>query len=153
MAEDSNDALAAAELIESLEEWFCQGAVTSRVGDLLSEIARQPAFEGFADDATAATDEGAALERSAAFSRYSELIDFLLDHFTQQLVDGDAARQTVMQDIAATVVALVGDESMQHLTCVPFIAGALDIDHFHQLVSDTQNMLGPTEEATPKAVE
>lgn len=140
-----DDAAAAAELIDSLEDWFCQGAVTSRVGDLLTEIASEPAFKGFGDASDpAATDEGLALERMAAFSRYAELVDHLLDHFVSQIVEeGNVdGRETLMRDIAAIVVALVEDESKQHFTCVPFIAGALDHEHFGRLISDTQNMLG-----------
>ena len=141
------DVDAAAELIDSLEEWFCQGAVTSRVGDFLTEVAGSPAFKGFAEkDDPAETDEAIAHERMAAFTKYGELIDFLLDHFVSQLVDGEEARGSVMSDIASTVVALVEDESKQHFTCVPFIAGALDLDHFGTLIADTQNMLGPCED-------
>ena len=136
------EAHAALELIESLEDWFCQGAVTSRIGDLLDEIAHKPEFKNFAVEIDSETDSAMGLERMAAFSRYSELLDYLLDHFVKHIADGEAACASVMSDIANTVIALVEDEAKRHFTCVPFIAGALDFDHFSVLVADTQNMLG-----------
>ncbi len=140
--EAPDDTLAAAELIDSLEEWFCQGAVTSRVGDVLSEAARDEAFANLLlDSHVLDSDSAEAHNRMGHFSRYSELVDYLLDHFVSQLAEGENARASLQQDIASIVVALVEDPAKQHFTCVPFIAGALDFDHFQQLVADTQSML------------
>lgn len=143
-ASESNDALAAAELIDSLEEWFCQGGVTTQVGDFLSAAAQLPAFAGFAEaeENVPDTDDANAHVRMAQFAEYGELIDALLDHFVSHLVEDEAAKETVARDIATIVVALVDDESKRHFTCVPFIAGALDHAHFFRLIADTQCMLG-----------
>lgn len=134
-----DDAVAAAELIESLEDWFCQGAVTSRVAELLNALATDPAF-GSVDDPSV-NDDAAAHARVAAYQTYGEFIDSLLDHFVTQLVDDEELRPATMQQIATVVVAVVDSDAHQHLMCVPYIAAALDVERFSLLVFETRECM------------
>jgi hypothetical protein len=139
-------------IVEQLEQFFCQGAFTSQLSAQLGECVKAACFAPVVapseDDDGFATDDGLALLRNAAFANYSALIDGFLDQFVAACYPcpGGVSAAEHEQKIAAAVLDAVDDNFMKHMACVPYVAAAMDMNTFLELVMDTADMLNFSQE-------
>jgi hypothetical protein len=113
-----------APLIERIDYFFSAPENTSAVGNFLSTEAPQFAlFES--------TDDRHGLESYALFKRYGALIEALMDRFC-------AEEQVAMEDVGAEIYRQLeaSEDLASPYICVSYIAGALDVDNFADLVVD-----------------
>lgn len=113
-----------APLIDRIDFFFSAPENTSAVGGFLNTEAAQFAlFES--------TDDRNGLESYALFKRYGALIEQLMDRFcVEEHVPMEAVGQEVYRQLEAA------EDVASPYICVSYIAGALDIDNFADLVVD-----------------
>ncbi|CUG92649.1 Hypothetical protein, putative [Bodo saltans] len=113
-----------APLIERIDFFFSAPENTSAVGNFLSTEAPQFAlFES--------TDDRHGLESYALFKRYGALIEALMDRFcTEEGVPMEEVGGEIYRQLEAS------EELASPYICVSYIAGALDVDNFADLVVD-----------------
>lgn len=151
-----------ADLIDLLEVWFCRGSVTTAFGDAIVEASQREGFfpakakqkkatnvDDVVELCATQTDDPSALVRYAAFQEYTNFTDEALDNFVEnalQLFEGESsdkdstAGEVLIKRVAAAVLEAVTSSEWQHLTCVPYVAAALEFPFFVRLVAETASM-------------
>jgi hypothetical protein len=135
-----------------MDDFFAEGHVTSRVSNLLREIMGTYDFSV----ERGVTDTPGALGNYAAFRRYAQLIDELLQEFTESVdlsqlpmaentASGDEAglntAESVAYELARLCAAVVDDaEVAGRYLCITYIAAGLDDDEFATLLDSTKAM-------------
>lgn len=113
-----------APLIERIDYFFSSPENTTAVGSFLhAEAAQFALFEK--------TDDRHGLESFALFKRYGAIIEHLMHRFCEE--DG-ATMEEVAQEIFRQME--LAEDCAPPYICVGYVAGALDIDAFADLVVD-----------------
>lgn len=113
-----------APLIERIDFFFSAPENTSEIGNFLHTEAPQFAlFES--------TDDRHGLESYALFKRYGALIEARMETFC---VEENVSMEEVGQEIYRQLE--LADDAPSPYICVSYIAGALDVDNFADLVVD-----------------
>ena len=121
---DSGKPSSDAPLIEKIDFFFGAPENTSAIGAFLQ--AESNMFAQFER-----TDDPNGLENFALFKRYGLLVESIMERFC-------AAEQISMEDVGAEIhrQLVLSDELASPYICVGYIAGALDIEAFQDLVVD-----------------
>jgi hypothetical protein len=113
-----------APLIERIDYFFSAPENTSAVGNFLHTEAPQFAlFES--------TDDRLGLESFALFKRYGGLVEALMERFcVEEVVSMEEVGHEIYRQLEEA------DNGPSPYICVSYIAGALDVDNFADLVVD-----------------
>lgn len=113
--------------VQRLEHFFQQDATQKRLADFMhGDIEVNTVFAGGTLDAAAEQRH----DYHAAWRRYEELLDRLLEEFLASPAAAGVSRDALLHDLA-----LIPD-SWDMLVCAPYVDAGLNYEHFLSLVAE-----------------